>query len=179
MKVSHLNLSLMRIMRTSVQTTTLVLLISSCQAQEPEMVGGITGKAYNYSQESFAFVKINGKTVSTALRKAKIGGVQGGGGMCCIALPLGVKTVDVTLDPSKGEAVTVKAPVEKWWPDMANSAVVHILPGRKVVVEIKTAYTWPRRDLMEARIKELGLKKEEEYDGIYTDGPNERTDGVK
>ncbi len=155
------------------------LLMTGCGAQEPKMVGGITGMAYNYSQESYAFVKINGKTVGGGVEKTKIGGATSSGGTCCIELPLGAKTVQVTLDPAKGEAVTVNAPVEKWWPDMANSAVVHILPGRKVVVEVKTVYTWPRRDLIEARIKELGLKKEVELTGVYTNGPNVRSDGVK
>lgn len=154
-------------------------LACGCVSAGPKMIGGMTGGVFNYSQEGFASVELNGQTVGTAAKKTKIGGVTGGGGMCCIALPLGATTATVLLDPAKGEPVTVTAAVEKWWPDLAYDAVVHILPGRKVVVSIGPR-TWPRKDLLDARIKELGLIREyDEPNALWTLGPLERTDGVK
>ncbi|MBS1157254.1 MAG: hypothetical protein H6R07_3178 [Proteobacteria bacterium] len=154
-------------------------LACGCTSAEPKMVGGMTGEVYNYSKEGFALVKLNGKTVGTATKKAKIGEVTSGGGICCVSMPLGAATATVLLDPSKGEPVTVTATVEKWWPDLASSAIVHILPGRKVVVSIGPN-TWPRKDLLDARIKELGLTSEyNDPNDPWTLGPLERTDGVK
>ncbi|WP_084658886.1 DUF3304 domain-containing protein [Chitinimonas taiwanensis] len=154
------------------------LLVCGCKA-EPRMVGGMSGVAFNYSQESFSFVKVNGETIATGLRKAKIGDVEGGGSICCIALPLGAETAEVTLIPSKGEPFTVIASVEKWWPDLAGNAIVHVLPGRKVVIAVGSVNIFPRQDLMNSRINELGLKKEHEYTGPMNTGPLARADGVK
>lgn len=154
-------------------------LACGCVNAGPKMVGGMTGVVYNYSQEGFASVKLNGKTVGTVVNKAKIGDVTGGGGMCCNSMPLGATTTEITLITPKGEPVTVTAAVEKWWPDLASSAIVHILPGRKVVVSIGTK-TWPRKDLLDARIKELGLAKEhDDPTDPWTLGPLRRADGVQ
>ncbi|PHV10194.1 DUF3304 domain-containing protein [Chitinimonas sp. BJB300] len=165
--------------RAGLQGLVLALLVTACQAQEPKMVGGITGVAYNYSQEYVVFVKVNGKTVATGLDEVKVGGVKGGGGMCCIELPLGAKTAEVTLVFPKGKESKVVAPIEKWWPDLAESAIVHILPGHKVVMEVRSIDLVPRSDLLDARIKELGLKRETKIKGIYNTGPNARADGVE
>lgn len=143
------------------------------------MIGGMTGEVYNYSQEPFASVKLNGKTVGTVVNEVKMGGATGGGGICCASMPLGATTAEVTLITAKGEPVTVTAPVEQWWPDLASSAIVHILPSRKVVVSIGPS-TWPRKDLLDARIKELGLAREyDKPNALWTLGPLERTDGVQ
>lgn len=100
--------------------------------------------------------------------------------MCCIAMPLGATRSEVTLTTAKGEVAIVNAAVEKWWPDLASNAIIHILPGRKVVVSI-VPMTWPRKDLLDARIAELQLKREVENgpENIWTLSPLERADGVK
>lgn len=147
-----------------------------CTSAEPKMVGGMTGVVYNYSQETFVLIKLNGKTVGTGTDKVKVGDVTGGGGgMCCTSMPLGATKAEVALTTAKGEMVTVTAPVEKWWPDLAEYAVLHLLPGRKVVVEIRSTGVHARRDLQEVRIKELGLTKEVELP-LYglNNGPHER-----
>lgn len=166
--------------RLKLAITLFPLLVMGCAQAGPKMVEGMTGVVYNYSQESFPTVKLNGKTVGTVINKVKVGGVTGGGGMCCVAIPLGATSAEVTLMDVKGQPITVTATVEKWWPDLASEAIVHILPGRKVVVSI-SPMTWPRKDLLDARIAELGLIREvEDKPGIpRTLGPLERADGVK
>lgn len=153
-------------------------LISACSANEPSGVS-LTGMVYNYSQESYAWVKINGKTVGSAIKKVQPGSVSGGGGMCCFELPVGATTVQVQLEPSIGQGFTTTAIVEKWWPDLAHYGVVHVLPGRKVVMEGRSVETWPRQDLMNSQLKALGIEKALNYSGPMNTGPLARTDGVK
>jgi len=75
----------------------------------------------------------------------------------------------------------IVAPVENWWPDAAHDLVVHILPQKKVVVQITNMQTRPRRDLLQARLDELGLKATiyETFMTGWVDGPEVRTDGKK
>ncbi|MDR1996559.1 hypothetical protein, partial [Azonexus sp.] len=129
--------------------------ITACSAREPETVS-LTGIVYNYSQDSIASVAINGKIAGSVIAKTENGGVSGGSGMCCFDLPVGAKQVDVMIQSSGGDYKTT-ATIEKWWPDLAHYGVVHILPGRKVVMEVRSVHTWPRKDLMESRFKELGI----------------------
>ena len=150
--------------------------VFGCTSKPPETVG-VTGIVYNYSQESYALVKVNGKTVGTALEKVPYGDVGGGGGMCCFQLPVGATEAEVFLDLALEDGVTVTATIEKWWPDLAHYGVVHILPGRKVVIEIRSVYVWPRRDLLNSALKELSLTPTYNYTGPMNDGPLERTDG--
>lgn len=150
----------------------------ACQPEKPKMVGGLTGVVFNYDQTSYAFVRVNGKEVGGGLDAAKLGGYTGGGGgMCCNAIPVGAREVEVTLDPAKGNAITFSAPVEKWWPDAANYIVVHILPEKTAVVQIRNNLPHARADLLEKRQEELGLPKHVSSKGYWLDGPEIRTDG--
>jgi hypothetical protein len=46
--------------------------------------------------------------------------------------------------------------------DIRDTLVIHVLPGRKVVLEVTPGPARPRQDLMDAQIKALGLKKEDD-----------------
>ena len=70
------------ILRTCVMVCTALVTstaLTACEAKEPEMVGGLAVQVFNYSQESIAFVKINGQRVGGSAKKAKIGDIEGGG----------------------------------------------------------------------------------------------------
>ena len=149
--------------------------ISACGAGEPQSVG-LTEIAYNYSQESFAWVKVNGKTVGTALEAVVPGAVGGGGSMCCFMLPVGTKQVEVYFEPAEGDGYTLTATIEKWWPDLAHYGVVHILPGRKVVMQVTPSAPLPRKDLLEAQQRALGLPVGTLFQ-MWSAGPRERIDG--
>ena len=156
----------------------LLLATTACSAKEPKTVG-LTGVVFNYSQESYAWVKINGKTVGTVLESVEPGDIGGGGGMCCFKLPEGAKTVEVYFEPAEGDGFTLVATIEKWWHDLAHYGVVHVLPGRKVVIEIRWVNSSPRKDLMDDQLKAIGLKPEVDYTGPMNAGPMQRADGVK
>lgn len=151
--------------------------LTACNAKESAMVGGLTGVVFNYSQDSIAFVKINGHEVGGGLHKAKVGEVKGGGGGICCALELSPhdKTVDVQVAGSGGK-YTVKAIIEHPWPPDPNTATVHILPGRKIVIEVGFAEIGGRKDLIESQIKALGLKQEAPYNDLMRTGAHKFTE---
>lgn len=155
-------------------TATLLATLSACSAVEPPQVS-LTGIVYNYSEESIVDVRINGQGVGSA-DKAKPGGVMGGGGMCCFELPVGTKQIEVRLEPAIGDGFTTTATVEKWWPDLAHYGVVHVLPGRKVVMQVTPSAPSPRKDLLEAQQRALGLPVEVKF-RMWSAGPIERIDG--
>lgn len=146
----------------------------ACTAQ-PENIS-LTGVVYNYSQEGYVSVKINGKRVGSSAKKVEIGEVSGGGGACCFNLPAGAKEIEIELEPSVSNGYKTIAKIEKWWPDLAHYGVVHILPGRKVVMQVIPSAPRPRKDLLEARQKELGLEQKVLFD-FWSSGPVERIDG--
>lgn len=147
---------------------------SGCEAKKPETVS-LTGIVYNYSQDTIATVKINGKSAGSVIVKTENGGVSGGSGMCCFDLPIDAKQVDVMVQSSGGD-YKITAIIEKWWPDLAHYGVVHILPGRKVVMQVTPSYPAPRKDLLEARQQELGMEKKVLFRS-WSAGPIERIDG--
>lgn len=156
----------------------LLATLSACQSEQPKIVGGLTGVVFNYDQTTYLFVSVNGKEMGRGLDSVEQGAYSGGGGgMCCNAVPVGATEALVTLIPVKGEPFTVTAPIEKWWPDAANYLVVHILPGRKAVVQIRNNLPHARADLLEKRQEELGLPKQISSKGYWVDGPEIRTDG--
>jgi hypothetical protein len=156
----------------------MLTVLTACGAKEPKTVS-LTGMVYNYSQEGYAWVKVNDTTAGSGLKKVVPGSVSGGAGICCFELAVGATQVQVQVEPSIGEGFTTTATIEKWWPDLAHYGVVHILPGRKVVMEVRAVDTWPRRDLLEAQLKVTGTKKVVDYTGPMNDAPMQRTDGVK
>lgn len=149
--------------------------ISAWGADEPKSVG-LTGIVYNYSDEGYSWVKVNGKTAGTGLKKVAPGHVSGGGYMCCFDLPLGATEVEVFLQPSKTEGFTTTATIEKWWPDLAHYGVAHILPGRKVVMQVTPSAPLPRKDLLEAQQRALGQPVGTLFQ-MWSVGPRERIDG--
>ena len=139
--------------------------LTACQAKNPEMVTGLSVEVLNYSQEPIHFVKMHGEKISGYVDAAKIGGVSGGGTSCCSGKISAVKkTADVTIETNHG-TYTAKAEVELPFPDSMDVMMVHVLPGRKVVIEVVPGPEFPRQDLMDNQIKALGLKKEHEYTG--------------
>jgi len=156
----------------------LAMSLGGCETKEAKPIS-MTGIVYNYAQMDYAWVKVNGGTAGTGLQGVKPGGVSGGGGMCCVSIVDGATEADVLLEPANGQGEVVKAKVEKWWPDLAHYAVVHVLPGKKVVVEVRSVETWPRQDLMDQQLKAAGLEKKVNFSGPMNMGPMERTDGVK
>lgn len=156
-------------------TATLLAALSACSAVEPQQVS-LTGIVYNYSEDALVYVRVNGQGVGRA-SEAKPGGVMGGGGMCCFELPENAKQVEVQVKPAGLDSYTTTATIEKWWPDLAHYGVVHVLPGRKVVIEVRAVGTWPREDLMDAQLKALHIKKVVNYTGPMNTGPMERADG--
>ncbi|MDR1995321.1 hypothetical protein [Azonexus sp.] len=162
------------IFRSLILLTATLAGVTACSAREPATVS-LTGIVYNYSQDSIASVTINGKSAGSVIVKTENGGVSGGSGVCCFDLPIGAKQVDVMIQSSGGDYKTT-ATIEKWWPDLAHYGVVHILPGRKVVMQVTPSYPAPRKDLLEAQQQELGMEKKVLFD-IWSSGPRERIDG--
>jgi len=144
----------------------ILCLLSACSAKEKaDETVGMTGVVLNYSEEDFPSVSINGHTVGTVVRSVKIGDVYGGGAfMCCFPLPAKKNRVDVTLQLLGGEKVVVSAEIEHPLPEIGSIARIHILPGRKIVIDVSAMMLGGvRLDLLDARIKELGLKREVDY----------------
>jgi len=160
--------------KTALITATLLATLTACSAVEPQKVS-LTGIVYNYSQESIVDVRINGQGVGSS-DDAKPGGVMGGSGMCCFDLPVGAKQVEVRIEPAVGDGFTTTATIEKWWPDLAHYGVVHVLPGRKVVMQITPSAPSPRKDLLEAQQRALGLPVGVTF-RMWSAGPIERIDG--
>lgn len=137
--------------------------ITACEAKEPEMVGGLTGVVFNYSQDWIGSVHINGDTVGRIIDYAKVGDYKGGGGFrCCFELSSKAKTVEVLVKTTTGDYKS-QAIVEQPWSEHDGYAGIHILPGRKIVIEITPGHPEERFDLLNAQVKALGLKKEIDY----------------
>ena len=153
------------------------LAITACEAKEPEMVGGLAGVVFNYSQDWIGSVHINGHTVGRAIDDAKVGQTKGGGGSICCSLALSPTdgTVEALVKTSEGD-YTTKATIEHPWPSDPDTVKVHILPGRKIVIEVGYAGIGGRKDLLEAQIKALGLKQEMPFSDLMRSGPHEYTE---
>ncbi len=160
--------------KATIYGAVVALCLAGCEAKEPATIS-LSGIVYNYSQDSLATVKINGKTAGTTMGKVAPGDVSGGGVMCCFRLPENAKEAEVEIQSSSGDYKTT-AQIEKWWPDLAHYGVVHILPGRKVVMQVTPSAPRPRKDLLEKRQEELGLEKKVLFD-YWSAGPIERIDG--
>jgi acylphosphatase len=151
--------------------------INACGAKEARKIG-VSGVPYNYSDQTVLAVRVNGQSVSLVMKAVKPGGVSGGGVICCIDLPDGATDAQVEVDLGDSKYVT-QAKIERWWPDLASYAVIHVLPGRTVVIEVRSVDTWPRKDLLEQQLRLNGIKRAVTFNGPMNIGPMERTDGVK
>lgn len=98
--------------------------------------------------------------------------------MCCVSIAAGATEADVLLEPANGRGEVVKAKIEKWWPDLAHYAVVHVLPGGKVVMQITPSFPSPRKDLLDAQQRAMGQPIQVNFQ-VWSAGPIERIDGVK
>lgn len=143
-----------------------IFVASGCSggAGPPEReVGGLTAITYNYSEDHLTFVRVDGGLVGSGLKAVEPGGVSGGGRTCCVELNAYAEILPVEITPPEGDAYMLKASVEQPWPKGASTVIVHVLPGRKVVIETTLgAENAPRKDLMDARLAELGIEKEVE-----------------
>lgn len=153
------------------------LVVAGCthesSAMESRPVSGLTAITYNYSDEVIVSVRVDGELAGTGMEAAQPGGLTSSGSSCCISLDPGVSTVAVEIKPASKDAYVVQGLVEQPWPEGAKTVIVHVLPGRKVVLETTLgAHNWPRRDLLEGRLKELGMKPDVEYDGPMNVGRN-------
>jgi hypothetical protein len=141
----------------------LMLTISTAGcAKEPELVA-ITAVTFNYSQDDLLKLSVNGKSVGSLVSPAKLGEVEGGGKyVCCIALSPEWKSVEVEIRAAnKADVVSTfstQALIRQPWPKVASYAVFHVLPGRKVVVEVVPGGVAPDMELLAERTKELGLR---------------------
>jgi hypothetical protein len=149
--------------------------LTACQAVDKETVKGLGVELLNYSQDSIVSVKINGANTGVHTGRAKIGGAMGGGIICCSGeISTARANADVTIETVKFvngkngavayETYTTQALIELPLPpsDLRDTLVIHVLPGRKVVLEVTPGPARPRQDLMDAQIKALGLKKEDD-----------------
>lgn len=151
--------------------------LNGCGLKEPKKLS-MTGVVYNYTDKAVAAVRVNGRNVSAVMDGVDPGGVSGGAGACCVEINEGATEAQIEVD--LGDAsYTTQAKIEKWWPDLAHYAVVHVLPGKKVVMEVRSVETWPRQDLLEQQLKAVGVAKKVNFSGPMNTGPMERTDGVK
>lgn len=138
----------------------------------------MTGVVYNYTDKAVAAVRVNGRNVSAVMDGVEPGGVSGGAGACCVGINEGATEAEIEVDLGD-TSYTTRAKIEKWWPDLAHYAVVHVLPGKRVVVEVRSVETWPRQDLLEQQLSAVGVAKKVNFSGPMNTGPMERTDGAK
>ena len=155
----------------------LAMSLEGCETKEAKPIS-MTGVVYNYTDKAVAAVRVNGLNVSAVMDGVDPGGVSGGAGACCAQIKEGATEAEVEVDFGDAK-YTTQAKIEKWWPDLAHYAVVHVLPGKKVVVEVRSVEAWPRQDLMDQQLKAAGLQKKVSFSGPMNTGPMERTDGVK
>lgn len=153
--------------RTNVLSACVVMLLTMLPilvgcAREPRQAS-LSAITYNYSDEDLAFVWINGKQAGVAKESVRPGDVNGGGIMCCINIPQGARQVEVNVMNAKEETFTVMAEIEQPWTKYASYAVVHVLPKRKIVVEISPGDSYPRKDLLDNRLAEIGVQPEVSY----------------
>ena len=117
-------------------------------AREPELVS-VSATTFNYSQDSLLDIWVNGKSAGSLAKPAKLGEIKGGGVVCCISLSPAWKIVEVKIQATKGVEYTTQAKILQPWPQIASYAVVHVLPGRKVVIEISPTYVIPEPERLD------------------------------
>ena len=155
-------------------TLWLLVTLSACGVREPKKIG-LSGIAYNYTDQTVVSVRVNGQEASSVMDGVHSGGVSGGAVVCCLELSNGATEAEVEVDLGLS-TFTTRAKIEKWWPDLANYAVVHVLPGEKVVMQITPSSPLPRKDLLEAQQQALGQPVQVKFQ-MWSAGPLERIDG--
>lgn len=149
----------------------LTSLVSAC-SHGSDLVG-LSGRPYNYDDRSIAAVQVNGHRVGGGMDAAQPGYARSGGQSCCLRLPRYATHADVVIQYADGEDLELVAEVEQPWPPMTSLAIVHVLPGPKVMIEITPGQGFARRDLMLAALHELGIEPEANEEGLFREGPFE------
>lgn len=159
------------IVRSSLWCFLLSVSLGAC-AREPETVG-LTAVSFNYSEEGFLVIKVNGKWAGSTGWPVEPGDVTGGGSLCCIELVRGAKTATVEVDIGDGKPYVIEAPIEQPWTSLPHSAVIHVLPGRKAVISIAAGTGSPRSDLLKKRLQEMDIHGVEILDPeVWQTGPD-------
>lgn len=143
--------------------------------ETPPKYASVSVVVYNYSQEPVLGLRINGGYIG-GFEQVPQGSVTGGGVVCCFEIQEGAKQVDLEMSNPDGSKYTVTADVEQWWFDLANYGVIHVLPGRKVVMQVTQSAPLPRKDLLEAQQKAMGLPVKVNFK-MWSAGPIQRLDG--
>jgi len=152
----------------------LVMSLCGCESKNTEQIV-VSGIPYNYTDQTIFRVRVNGQDVRLLMDAVKAGGVSGGGVVCCIQIPEGATEAEVEVDFGDTK-YTTQAKIEKWWPDLAHYAVVHVLPGGKVVMQVTPSFPSPRKDLLEAQQRAMGQPAQVNFQ-VWSAGPIERIDG--
>ena len=135
------------------------------QSSADRKIDGLTAVVFNYSDEDISLVRIDGNLVGSGYDPVRPGDVAGGGRSCCISLAPALGTVLVEIKPALADPYTVQATIEQPWPKGASTAIVHLLPGRRVVIETTLGVgIGPRSDLLNAQLEALGVVKEVDVD---------------
>lgn len=174
-KILPMKYSRARNMRTKIRLAVLTCALfpmAGCgQTSKVEKLDGLTSVVYNYSDEAIASVRVDGELAGTGLEAIRPGDVSGGGRSCCMAMAPFRAKVPVTIEPAIGTVYTIQATVEQPWPKDPTTAIVHVLPGRKVVIETSLGVnTGPRKDLLDSQLKELGVEREVNIDWFMNPG---------
>lgn len=130
-------------------------LSSSACTQEPE-TASLTAVTFNYA-EGYAIVRVNGQWAGGGAESMEPGNVTGGGGICCIDIPVGAGTATVEIQTGVDEKVVTQARIEQPWPEGWHYAAVHMLPGRSVVIEVTRSNPAPRADLLRESLEAIGV----------------------
>lgn len=146
--------------RVSSLACALAFAAASC-AKEQESVS-LSATTFNYSQDDLLSVVVNGKSAGSLVDPAKLGEVKGGGKvLCCISLKPAERSAAVTIRAVKGDqsvySYTTEAEVRTPWPKIASYAVVHVLPGQKVVIEVVPTSIEPDTALLEQNTRKFGV----------------------
>lgn len=144
----------LKLIAKSLAISALALSAAAC-AQEPD-TASLTVITFNYA-EGYAVVRVNGQRASGGADSMEPGNVTGGGGICCIDIPVGAKTATVEIQTGVDEKFVTQARIEQPWPEGWHYAAVHVLPGRTVVIEVTGSNPAPRTDLLEASLKAIGI----------------------
>lgn len=169
------------ILKTTIRVAALtcaLLPMTGCgQPPRTTKIDGLTGVVFNYSDEAIASVRVDGELAGTGLEAARPGDVSGGGRSCCMAIAPFENTVPVAIELAVGSIYTIQATVEQPWPKGASTAIVHVLPGPKVVIETSLGVDLaPRKDLLDGQLTALGIEKEVDVDWFMNPGRNTYTE---